>query len=87
MNIDEFNRRNGREWMINAACAKRPDVNFFPEQSGGAYYPAKEVCKTCVVKAECLEYALKYVEKYGVWGGVGARARVKMRQQRREQAQ
>jgi len=89
MSIDIFDKRKleDMQWMKDAACAETPDVNFYPEESGGAYYAARKVCLTCVVKTECLEYAIKYMENYGVWGGLGVRARAKIRQRRREQAQ
>ena len=89
MSIDLFDKRKLKDmqWMKDAACAETPNVNFYPEESGGAYYAAKKVCETCVVKTDCLEYALKYMEDYGIWGGLGVRARMKIRQQRREQAQ
>lgn len=31
---------------------------------------AKEVCKTCPVKSECLDFALRYNERALVWGGM-----------------
>lgn len=83
MSIDEFNRRNGREWMKNAACAKRPDINFFVEERGGKNNPAKKICSTCVVKTNCLEYAIKNMENFGIWGGMGVRMRQKIRRQRK----
>ena len=86
MSIDQFNRRNGREWMKDAACAKRPDINFFSEERGGANNAAKKICDTCVVKAHCLEYAIKHMENFGIWGGVGVRTRQRMRQERRKQS-
>lgn len=30
---------------------------------------AKEVCRTCTVREECLDYALSHDEKEGIWGG------------------
>lgn len=83
MSIDQFNRRNGREWMKNAACAKRPDVDFFSQEGSGANNAAKKICDICVVKQQCLEYALKYMENFGIWGGIGVRTRQRMRQQRK----
>ena len=31
---------------------------------------AKEICQTCAVKKECLEYALRIREPHGIWGGL-----------------
>lgn len=32
---------------------------------------AKEICATCPVIRACGEYAVRYNEAYGVWGGMG----------------
>ena len=45
------------EWRELARCSGvNPDL-FFPER-GASTYEAKQVCRACPVKAECLEYAL-----------------------------
>ena len=31
---------------------------------------AKEICRTCPVKAPCLDYAVKIKEPHGIWGGL-----------------
>jgi WhiB family redox-sensing transcriptional regulator len=40
------------------------------------------VCRACVVKAECLEYALVNGEKFGIWGGLSERERRRLRRAR-----
>lgn len=50
-------------------CQADPSA-FFPE-TGNSHYVAKELCRLCPVKLECLEYALGANETYGVWGGLG----------------
>ena len=46
-----------RTWQDQANClGVDPDL-FFPER-GASTREAKEVCRGCVVRAECLEYAL-----------------------------
>ncbi|MDN5915126.1 MAG: WhiB family transcriptional regulator [Pseudonocardia sp.] len=32
--------------------------------------PARAVCGGCPVRAECLEYALRVGEDFGIWGGL-----------------
>ena len=49
-------------------CQSDPSA-FFPEH-GVSYYVAKQLCRLCPVKLECLEYALGANETYGVWGGL-----------------
>src|ERR1700739_605766 len=54
-----------------------PDL-FFPER-GASTREAKEVCRGCVVREDCLEYALANGEKFGIWGGLSERERRKIR--------
>lgn len=57
-----------------------PDL-FFPER-GASTRQAKEVCRGCLVREECLEYALANGEKFGIWGGLSERERRRIRRQR-----
>jgi WhiB family redox-sensing transcriptional regulator len=59
-----------------------PDV-FFPDR-GESLAPAKAVCGECIVRDECLEYALDHGERFGVWGGTSERERRRLRRARRE---
>ena len=43
---------------------------------------AKEVCRGCIVREDCLEYALLNGEKFGIWGGMSERERRRIRRQR-----
>ena len=54
-----------------------PDL-FFPER-GASTREAKEVCRGCVVRLDCLEYALVNGEKFGIWGGLSERERRRLR--------
>ena len=68
-------------WQDEANClGVDPDL-FFPER-GASTREAKEVCRGCVVREECLEYALVNGEKFGIWGGLSERERRRMRRQR-----
>lgn len=68
-------------WQQYANClGVDPDL-FFPER-GGSTREAKEVCRGCVVRAECLEYALDNAEKFGIWGGMSERERRQLRRRR-----
>ena len=56
-----------RSWQTKANCmGVDPDL-FFPER-GASTREAKEVCRGCVVREDCLEYALANGEKFGIWG-------------------
>jgi WhiB family redox-sensing transcriptional regulator len=68
-------------WQDEANClGVDPDL-FFPER-GASTREAKEVCRGCVVRDECLEYALANGEKFGIWGGMSERERRRIRRQR-----
>lgn len=43
---------------------------------------AKQLCSECEVRPECLEFALKTNEKFGIWGGMTERERRKERKVR-----
>jgi WhiB family redox-sensing transcriptional regulator len=73
--------RQEREWQSRANCmGVDPDL-FFPER-GASTREAKEVCRGCVVREDCLEYALANGEKFGIWGGLSERERRRLRRQR-----
>lgn len=68
-------------WQDQANCmGVDPDL-FFPER-GASTREAKEVCRGCVVRLDCLEYALDNVEKFGIWGGMSERERRRLRRAR-----
>jgi WhiB family redox-sensing transcriptional regulator len=70
-----------RAWQSQANCmGVDPDL-FFPER-GASTREAKEVCRGCVVREDCLEYALSNSEKFGIWGGLSERERRKIRRRR-----
>ncbi|MGH9115588.1 MAG: WhiB family transcriptional regulator [Acidimicrobiales bacterium] len=70
-----------RSWQRRANCmGVDPDL-FFPER-GASTREAKEVCRGCVVREDCLEHALANGEKFGIWGGLSERERRKIRRRR-----
>lgn len=65
-----------------AAChGAHPDL-FFPADLAGANR-AKRICRTCPIKAECLDYALVHGERHGVWGETSEAERRKLRRKMR----
>lgn len=90
------------DWMDSAKCrgVDDPELFFGPmdEPLGReASEIAKRVCNgtdedgslPCPVRQECLSYALRANERYGVWGGMDevARRRVRREQRAREREQ
>lgn len=63
-----------QEWQERALCAQTDAEAFFPVK-GGSTREAKQVCGRCDVASECLEYALRNQERFGIWGGRSERER------------
>ena len=64
-------------WQGRAACRGPQAAVFFPpthaerkEEKLARETRAKAICKTCVVRVECLEYAIQIREPHGIWGGL-----------------
>lgn len=71
------------DWMEQANClGARPDF-FFPSDLAGVI-AAQEICARCVVKQQCLDYALDNKIGHGIWGGASERDRRGILRARRE---
>jgi len=72
-----------REWTSSSACQGTDPDLFFPVGTTGAALEqvkaAKAICKMCVARAECLEYALVTNQESGIWGGTSEDERRKLR--------
>lgn len=64
-------------WKSHASCAEVDPDLWFPEK-GGSVKEAKAICRSCLVRAECLDYALETQQRFGVWAGLSERARRKL---------
>ena len=67
-------------WMESGNCRGVDPALFFPTQ-GESLAAAKAVCRACEVRAECLNFALTHMEKFGVWGGYSEKERRRMRRE------
>jgi WhiB family redox-sensing transcriptional regulator len=56
------------------ACRDLTPRTFFPEK-GEPAEPAYAVCVGCEVRTECLAFALKTVEREGIWGATNEKIR------------
>ena len=74
----ELDQEPPRDWQERGLCAQTDPEAFFPEK-GGSTRDAKKVCGACMVKSECLEYALENDERFGIWGGLSERERRKLK--------
>ena len=69
-------------WKLLANCKDMDDPNvFFPEDGDNAgHAAAKAVCRGCVVRQNCLDYANTWpYENDGVWGAMGQDERKRTR--------
>jgi WhiB family transcriptional regulator, redox-sensing transcriptional regulator len=64
-------------WWQTAARCRGEDTSIFfhPDGERGRAAKrrqerAKAICAECPVTAECRNYALKYKEPFGIWGGL-----------------
>ena len=64
-------------WQIRAACRGPHATVFFPpprferkDEKVEREARAKDICQSCPVRGECLEYALGIREPHGIWGGL-----------------
>lgn len=66
-------------WMDDANCVtSSPDI-FFPEKGDGrSAKDALSVCAACVVRDECLAYALSNRYDDGIYGGLTPNGRRKL---------
>ena len=74
---------DGKTWRDYTACTPKTAPLFFLDV-GESPRQALELCAVCVVREDCLEYALtaKPVITRGVWGGKTERQLRDLRQQR-----
>lgn len=73
-----------KPWADRANCLDiNPDL-MFPNTTT-QLAEGKKVCAGCVVRTECLEYALVNNEKFGLWGGTSERERARIQRSRRIQ--
>lgn len=66
-------------WRADALCAETDPELFFPTPEHSRVADAKKICDACDVTAKCLAYALAHNMNTGIWGGLSAieRARLK----------
>ena len=56
------------EWHGRGLCVgEDPDV-FFPSH-GDPGTEARQICATCAVRGDCLNYATE-ADEFGIWGGL-----------------
>jgi WhiB family redox-sensing transcriptional regulator len=59
-------------WQSDATCAKPSNkyaLDWFFSKDFKEKYAAKNMCFTCPVRSECLQWALEHRQIWGIWGG------------------
>jgi WhiB family transcriptional regulator, redox-sensing transcriptional regulator len=74
-------------WRARAACLDCPPELFFPNDKSQVLEDrtqlAKQVCRSCDVSEECLSYALRTCQEFGIWGGTDEKDRARIRHRQR----
>jgi WhiB family transcriptional regulator, redox-sensing transcriptional regulator len=55
------------DWHADALCSEYPQLSWFDGWDAAA---AKSVCQRCLVRDDCLHYALDNDPLVGIWGGL-----------------
>lgn len=75
------------DWMINANCRDAHNEVFFPTtKEDDRFEKAKEICRGCRVKRECLALVMdlpEHDDRWGVFGGLDPNERWLRRQGKR----
>lgn len=74
-------------WRELAACRDQPGEIFFEDGRGPSHYvAARAVCRSCPVRAQCLEYALAVEAivgyRFGCWAGLSPAQRSRLARRR-----
>ena len=82
---EEISWANDLEWRPYAKCSGEDTEIFYPPRSRELYKPIADVSKAicrgtdgrppCVVREQCLLYAINNDEQHGIWGGLSHRER------------
>ena len=60
------------DWHSDAVCGKRLNrskIQYFFSRDPKEKYEAKNMCFSCPVRSECLQWALEHRRIDGIWGG------------------
>ena len=60
------------KWQGEALCAKPSNkkyLDWFFSKDFSEKYDAKNLCFSCPVRKDCLQWALEHRQIWGIWGG------------------
>jgi WhiB family transcriptional regulator, redox-sensing transcriptional regulator len=74
------------DWRVLSACRSVDPELFFPISSAGPSLEqvaeAKAVCASCLVRRQCLAFAMRTGQRHGIWGGLTEEERTRKTQRR-----
>ncbi len=72
--LDQSKEHPAMDWRDRSACLDEDPELFFPIGNTGPAIlqieEAKQVCRRCEVREQCLAWALEAGQDHGVWGGL-----------------
>jgi WhiB family redox-sensing transcriptional regulator len=75
------------DWRTAGACLNADPDLFFPVSPAGhgarQIEEAREICASCRVRRQCLEFAMRTGEAQGIWGGTTPEDRARRRRRER----
>jgi len=69
----------GRTWAKRAACLERPNLDWF-SRAERMKSACRAVCEGCVVRSECLSFAIEH-DELGIWAGFDRQQRRRMKRE------
>jgi WhiB family redox-sensing transcriptional regulator len=74
------------EWRESGACVTADPDLFFPVATGAAGLQhaedARRICAGCLVRRQCLQFAMDIGETHGIWGATTPEERERARRKR-----
>lgn len=81
-------RGAGTDWSSSAACGSAEPDLFFPVSASASNLTqvteAKALCGICLIRRECLDFAVRTRQMHGIWGGMTEEERYPLIRARRE---
>jgi len=68
-------------WTQSAAC-RGVETDIFYPATAAEEAEALSICAMCPVRVQCLDYAIRNRETYGIWGGATPDQRRRIRRER-----
>lgn len=73
---------NPPDWTVDALCIEIPGDIWFPNESERHLgIQAQRICRTCPVQNTCLQHALDHDIPHGIFGGLTAAERRRIRKE------